>query len=179
MIQLIPVYPEDTPQLQFIGTIYIQSFPADERREFTQVVRLLRENRAFHLTLLALDSQPVGFISHWQWSHFAYIEHFAVDPTLRGSGYGAKGLQLLLQQLGSPVVLEVEPPTDEWSCRRVNFYRRLGFELCSRPYIQPPYSPDKQSVALLLMSYGAMNLDSNFDTVVAQLHGKVYGVSCQ
>ncbi len=179
MIQLIPVCPKDSSTLQFIETIYTQSFPDDERRDFTKVTQLLQENRAFHLTLLSLDSQPVGFISHWQWNDFAYIEHFAVDHTLRGSGYGAKGLQLLLRQLDSPVVLEVEPPTDDLSCRRINFYRRLGFELCNRPYTQPPYSPDKQSVALLLMSYGAMNLDSNFHTVVEQLHCEVYGVTPQ
>ncbi len=177
MIELIPVSPKNTEALQFVEAIYIQSFPADERRPFCEVVHLLTEHSAFHLTLLSLDKRPMGFISHWQWEEFAYIEHFAVDSTQRGSGYGAQGMQQLLGLLGCPVVLEVEPPVEDLARRRIGFYQRLGFELCNLPYTQPPYSPELQSVSLLLMSYGNMHLDSCFESVVKQLYREVYGVT--
>ena len=41
---------------------------------------------------------------------------------------------------GTPVVLEVEMPTDEMSKRRIGFYERLGFELDNQVYHQPPYA---------------------------------------
>ncbi len=176
MMQLTPVSPENSTALSFIEPVYIQSFPADERRDFCEVIRLLTDNKAFHIVLLLHDNCPVGFISYWLWEEFAYIEHFAIDNSLRGSGYGAQGLHALLKQLACPVVLEVEPPVDEWACRRIGFYQRLGFELCNRPYTQPPYSPEQQSVALLLMSHGAISLKQQFERVVEHLHSEVYGV---
>ncbi len=177
MLQLISVSPGDTATLQFIERIYIQSFPPDERRDFREVEKLLEQNACFNIVSLAHENSPVGFISYWQWEEFAYIEHFAIDSALRGGGYGAEGITRLLNQLGIPVVLEVELPENELSRRRIRFYERAGFTLCPLPYTQPAYSPDKQSMQLLLMSFGEMNLDHNFDAVVTRLHSQVYGVS--
>lgn len=176
MIQLTQVQADNGPAMKFIERIYTESFPQDERRDFDEVVRLLRENDDFKMVLLSDGERPVGFISYWPWSDFVYMEHFAVDSSCRGGGYGAAGMAALLEQTGQPAVLEVEKPENELSRRRIGFYERLGFVLSTLPYIQPAYSPDRNPMELYLMSHGDIDLDRLFDTVVARIHSRVYGV---
>lgn len=176
MIQISQVHINDSSTLNFIERIYTESFPPDERRDFDEVVRLLRENDDFAIALLSDEEHPIGFISYWSWSDFTYMEHFAIDSRCRGAGYGAAAMTALLEQLGKPAVLEVEKPEDDLSRRRIAFYQRLGFVLSTRPYTQPPYSPDRHSLELYLMSYGAIDLDHVFDAVVTRIHNRVYGV---
>lgn len=176
MIRITPVRADNDSALDFIEHIYTESFPPDERRDFDEVVRLLRENDDFAIALLSDEEHPIGFISYWSWNDFTYMEHFAIDSRCRGAGYGAAAMTALLEQLGKPAVLEVEKPEDDLSRRRIAFYQRLGFVLSTRPYTQPPYSPDRHSLELYLMSYGAIDLDHVFDAVVTRIHNRVYGV---
>ena len=154
MIQISQVYANDSNSLKFIEHIYTESFPPDERRDFSDVIRLLEENDDFFIVLLSDENKAVGFISYWEWNDFSYVEHFAVDSSCRGSGYGATAMTELLKLINNPAVLEVEKPLDDISQRRIRFYERLGFVLCTRPYTQPPYSPEKQPLELYLMSFG-------------------------
>ena len=176
MIQISQVYANDSNSLKFIERIYTESFPPDERRDFSDVIRLLEENDDFFIVLLSDENKAVGFISYWEWNDFSYVEHFAVDSSCRGSGYGATAMTELLKHINNPAVLEVEKPLDDISQRRIRFYERLGFVLCTRPYTQPPYSPEKQPLELYLMSFGKIDLNQVFDTVAPRIHQKVYGV---
>ena len=47
MIQISQVYANDSNSLKFIERIYTESFPPDERRDFSDVIRLLEENDDF------------------------------------------------------------------------------------------------------------------------------------
>ena len=47
MIRISPVRADNDSALDFIEHIYTESFPPDERRDFDEVVRLLRENDDF------------------------------------------------------------------------------------------------------------------------------------
>ncbi len=176
MIQISTFNPHDKTALSFIERIYTEAFPPDERREFADVVRLLEEEEAFSILLISNDDTPIGFISYWEWDDFAYIEHFAVDSRCRGAGYGATAITEFSRQMHKPIVLEVEMPLDSISQRRIGFYERVGFTLCTRPYIQPPYAPDKKPLELYLMTYGEIDLSQAFERVVAQIHRQVYGV---
>ena len=176
MIQISQVYANDSNSLKFIERIYTESFPLDERRDFSEVIRLLEENDNFFIVLLSDENKAVGFISYWEWNDFSYVEHFAVDSSCRGSGYGATAMTELLKRINNPAVLEVEKPLDNISQRRIRFYERLGFVLCTRSYTQPPYSPEKQPLELYLMSFGKIYLNQFFDTVASRIHQKVYCV---
>lgn len=72
-------------------------------------------------------------ISYWTMGDFYYIEHFAIDPSLRNGGYGKRVLEMIKKQLKGPIVLEVEEPNDEMSTRRIHFYKRLEFTLHKKP----------------------------------------------
>lgn len=182
MLNLEIVIASDKESLSYIESLYLDSFPPDERRPFEQIVAMLREDSVFVLRLLCDDGRRVGFISCWQWPDLAYVEHFAVDPAVRGGGYGAAALQRLCAEAGTPIVLEVEKPHDEMSRRRIGFYRRCGFVLSERPYVQPPYSEGARPLPLHLMFFAAPSAgsdvvpDSFFRGVRDRLHHDVYRV---
>ena len=148
----------------------------------TNTLQEMQSVAGFALRLLCDDGRRVGFISCWQWPDLAYVEHFAVDPAVRGGGYGAAALQRLCAEACTPVVLEVEKPHDEMSRRRIGFYRRCGFVLSERPYVQPPYSEGARPLPLHLMFFAAPSAgsdvvpDSFFCEVRDRLHRDVYRV---
>ena len=61
--------------------------------------------------------------------------------------------------------MEVEEPNDEMSTRRIHFYKRLEFTLHKKPYIQPPYRKGDSGLPMLLMTYGDIDMESDFEKV--------------
>ena len=168
----------DVVALEEVRRIYELSFPIDERREFASLVELLKSKRNFSLEAICRGDDVIGMLTSWQLNEWRYIEHFAIDASMRGQGVGRSVLKTFLMQQSSPVVLEVEPPVDDWSVRRVAFYRSLGFELHSNyKYVQPPYGEGLKAIELCLMTYRAP-LDCDMDTPAHLLYKQVYGVDC-
>ena len=120
------------PVLDLIERTYTESFPEVERRDFSLVRNLVRDESRFIVYALSKESRYVGFITGWLFDGYTYVEHFAIDPAARNGGIGAEAMKQFLVFCGTPVVLEVEMPTDEMSKRRIGFYERLGFEYRKR-----------------------------------------------
>ena len=116
----------------------------------------------------------LGLLTTWHFEEFIYIEHFAIDPTLRSQGYGSEALKAFIHEHGKPIVLEAEPPTDALSIRRIKFYERIGLTLYDFPYMQPAYTEDSHPVELRLM--GTIDTEATpLTDVEQQLHREVYG----
>ena len=124
---------------------------------------------------LKANSQKIlGLLTTWHFEEFIYIEHFAIDPTLRSQGYGSEALKAFIHEQGKPLVLEAEPPTDALSIRRIKFYERIGLTLYDFPYMQPAYTEDSHPVELRLM--GTIDTEAiPLTDVEQQLHREVYG----
>lgn len=159
----------------FIRHLYDTAFPEEERRPFDELP-IGDDNTHLQLLLFCDNAEtPVGFASVWQFGDFCFIEHLAIDAPQRGKGYGA----LIVQQLLSPdypCLLEVEPPHDEQSEKRIRFYNRLGFSANPLPYLQPPYHKGLLPIPMVLMSNPAISLPEA-DTFVSQLQKEVYPLS--
>ncbi|MDH6312618.1 ribosomal protein S18 acetylase RimI-like enzyme [Parabacteroides sp. PFB2-10] len=162
--------------LEAIEKTYNESFPPAERRDFSLVRKLLREEPDFDIIAFYREEEYLGFISFWLLEDFYYVEHFAIDPSARNGGIGGEVMRHLLSNMETPVVLEVELPTDELSRRRIGFYERLGFSFDPTPYQQPPYRPGEDWVDLRLMAYGDIDLKKDFERVRDAIHQKVYGM---
>ncbi len=162
---------------QFVETLMHSAFPSDERREDSNQRYNVDCNEKMQCLLIKDGDVNVGFFTVWSLSGISYVEHFAIADNLRQCGYGTKSLALLTSSFSSSssFILEVELPSTEESIKRIAFYEKNGFKLSSRPYIQPPYSSDKQSVPMALMTYGTVDADE-IEAAVADMYMFVYGV---
>lgn len=153
--------------------LYIESFPVEERREWTDITARAASDPRFSFLTIMRDDSPAGFMTVWNLGRALYVEHFAVDPSLRGKGIGMEAIKELAARSPLPLILEVEPEnTGETARRRIAFYTRAGFTAHhSYPYIQPPYSPGLPPVALTLMTTAPMPLDE----ISSTLHTEIYG----
>lgn len=152
-----------------------QAFPAEERRLPEDQRRVVDTDPRMVANALVLDGSFVGLLTYWKLDGFVYVEHLATLPGLRGKGLGAEVMKRLTAEAGVPVVLEVELPEDEMTCRRVNFYRRCGLVLWERQaYLQPPYHAGVSAVPLRLMVYGPLDETADFDRVRAGIHTSAY-----
>jgi len=170
-----PIESKTDPLLAKVEKTYIDSFPPGERRDFS-LVRDLMETDVFKVYVLLRDEHYAGFITAWQWDDFAYVEHFAIDESARNGGIGREALKQFLDNLDTPVVLEVEIPTDEMSNRRIGFYQRLGFVLDNHEYQQPPYRPGEPWLDMRFMTYGDLDLKQEYETVKQRIYRQVYGM---
>lgn len=150
------------------------SFPTSERRDYAGHLGEFSEDR--FSSLCYIPDKLGGFINWWDFGDFVYVEHFAVEPQLRGNGTGSALMNALRSTVGEkPLVLEVEPPQDsEIAAHRVNFYKRLGFEMNSFKYIQPPLIKGEKPIPLCIMSAPAALSQSDFSRIVSAIHKYVY-----
>lgn len=162
-----------SPDYQFVETLMHSSFPPDERREDINQRYNVDCNEKMRCLLLKDGDVNVGFFTIWSLSGICYVEHFAIAENLRQRGYGTQSLALLT--LTSTLILEVELPSTEEAIKRIAFYERNGFKLSSRPYIQPAYSPEKQSLPMALMTYGTVE-EEKLEVAVTEMYRLVYGV---
>lgn len=129
------------------------SFPADEYRPCEAQKALLNDPR---YTIYVLPDPrnhcPIAFVTLWRFTDFAFIEHLAVDPDYRNLGLGSMILNEVAKLEPGQLCLEAELPETELARRRIAFYNRNGF--CSNPfpYLQPPYSSDRNPIPLVFMT---------------------------
>ncbi|MDG5800064.1 GNAT family N-acetyltransferase [Marinilabiliaceae bacterium ANBcel2] len=154
----------------------IDSFPENERRMREEYIKTMK-NRAFSTTLFCSETADIkGFLSYWKLSDFIFVEHFAISSKFRNQGLGNKLFSQFLNSISKPVVLEVEPPTDSISKRRVNFYERMNFVLNRFDYYQPSYHNDNKKVPLLLMTSNGTLSSSQFKMLQNDIYNIVYNI---
>mgnify|MGYP002769018963 CR=1 FL=1 len=153
------------------------SFPEDEYRDYNSQKQLLSIPCYRLITKMDSDDNLVGFIATWQTENFSFIEHFAVNPNLRGKGIGSEMLKDFIKNSSKPIILEVELPTDIISKKRISFYKRHGFVLNEFKYFQMPLRKDSQPIQLYLMSLPKPLKEEEFEKIKSSIHQKIYGVN--
>lgn len=163
--------------------LYIDSFPAEERRDWTKGSDLLdfmdEHSDEFEIQCMrSSDGTPVAFMTVWNLGRFRYAEHLMASPQLRGGGIGGRLLDQVCSASDLPLILEVEPPAmNDMAQRRIGFYLRHGFTPhYDIEYLQPPYSAGKPEVPLVLMSHGGGDGYYPDAASISLLKSRVYGV---
>ncbi len=143
--------PSPQSAIQSTWGIYQNSFPACERRTFEQYVQQCCRDPRFYPAQLYYQNQCIGLLWYWKCPDFTYIEHFAIDAQYRNQGFGS---QLLSQftTLHPNIILEVEPPTNPLTQRRIAFYQRHQFQLTPITFIHPGYGTPNTPYPLQLMT---------------------------
>lgn len=165
------------PLLDKVEKTYNDSFPEAERRAFSLVRELVKDESRFSVYALFKDKEYAGFITAWRFVGFSYVEHFAIEASARNGGTGGEAMRQFMALCDTPIVLEVEIPTEEMSMRRIGFYERLGYVLDDHVYFQPPYRPGEPLLEMRLMTYGELDLKQSFEEVKNNLYRYVYGVN--
>lgn len=172
--ELYRITHRDDRRLSEVLKLYTDAFPDDERRTDEGFLDILDSDGRFYCYAVLNGGSFVGLITLWKLSDFYYCEHFAIDPASRNGGIGGKILQQVLKEGFAPLLCEVEPPDDETTLRRVGFYQRHGFVLHEDvDYLQPPYSAEKRSLPMRLMTFGFP--EGKVKGVVKELKEVVYG----
>lgn len=150
MIEIQVIHPDNSLWTDCCS-IYINSFPIDERRESDQL-EALQGSPGYTFYAIKKDSMLCGILEKWSFSHFYFIEHIAIIPVMQNKGIGSFVLSNMLKRSDKPVILEAEVPFDEVSEKRIDFYMMAGFTVLNIDYTQPPYYPGKNSVPMLLLA---------------------------
>lgn len=162
--------------------LYKEAFPADERRSWDtskDVTNFMDSHKDMYMSFIRDENNSfAGFIIYWNLTEKTiYVEHLATLPYLRGNGLGAMLISNLINTSGCRVLLEVEPPDNDISRRRIEFYRRQNMIIHNDlPYRQPPYSPDKQAIDLCIMSTSDISDHELSSKIIPRLHQLVYEV---
>ena len=88
MIRLQRITTADTDLYSYMEKLMTQSFPSEEYRELEELRKYTDTKTHFYNNIIFHNNTPVGLITYWDFGHFYYIEHFAIDPTQRNGGYG-------------------------------------------------------------------------------------------
>ena len=76
--------------------IMVSSFPKEERRTREEFLKLTEKCEKYKIYALLDSEKLVAFLTVWEFKTFAFIDHFAVSPSLRNKGIGADFLSKVL-----------------------------------------------------------------------------------
>lgn len=169
------IMPTDAKWSNFFH-LYQSAFPEVERRTESALISMA-VNPLLSLNTIEIDQLFAGIFNYWSLGHFFYIEHLAIVPYKRNLGIGSEVLQNFSQN--KIVVLECELPTDDLSKRRILFYQSLGYQVYPFSYTQPPYSSDKPSVPMLLLTNSTDLSEHSFKEISSKIAQSVYQQSIQ
>lgn len=158
-----------------IYKIMCDSFPDTEIRSY-EGQKALFEKDAYRVFCTRENGEIVSIAAIWQFDDFTFVEHLATTPNLRGKGIGASILREIIKTSPNIVCLEVEPPENELTRRRIGFYERNGMNLNSYPYIQPSLGEGRDAIPLLIMTSGAKIDTPTYNIIKSTLYKEVYNV---
>lgn len=161
-------------ELDEISNLYLTAFPPEERRTFAEFKKQFEQKKCFKVYLAKNDNVIQGFINLWTFDDFAFIEHFAVMPALRGQNIGQTILNEIRSVSGLPILLETELPLNDISSRRIRFYQRNGFHLLDKHYVQPSYDGVTPGPELKLMSTTPSLSNESLEQMIEIIRRNVY-----
>ncbi len=162
-------------QFDEVFALMRDSFPVDEYRSYEGQKALL-ENDLYNISVVnGDDGGVIAFVCFWENDKIAFIEHLAVDKSLRSRGLGGRILEELRAiRRDMTICLEVEPPVTEQAIRRINFYTRNGFFLNEYEYRQPALGEGRQSLRLMIMTSGKKVGEDEFADLKRTLYESFY-----
>lgn len=160
---------------QKVLEIMTEAFPESEMRTAIRQEALL-ENPRYKIYVHRDEAAEIDcFLAIWELSNCVFGEHLASKPSTRGKGVGSSLLKELLNSIDKPFFLEVEPPCDEITKRRVGMYERIGLFLNEFYYEQQPLREGHMPQRLMIMSYKSPVGESEFIPYEQEIYRHVYG----
>ncbi len=156
-MKLLRILNSNCPEFEQAYAIYEASFPLAERRQLPAQLKALTDPDYYFQVILNQQNIILGILLTWQTKQFVFIEHLAISEASRGLNIGSRIMELVIASTNLPIILEIEPPIDDISRRRQNFYTKLGFSINPYHHIQPPINAQSQPLQLKILSLPAIN----------------------
>ncbi len=147
-------HPLKNTQDRFFNTaweLYEEAFPSQEKRFLAEQIQLLN-NHFYTFQAICDNNNFIGILGFWEIEEFIFIEHFAINSSLRGKNYGTLILSEFLKEK-KYVILEIEPLLNQQNLKRLHFYQNLGFVQNTIEHFQVPFRKGDTPIALELLSY--------------------------
>lgn len=160
--------------------IYSYSFPACERRSLEAQRKALEEQPECSMEVFTHDDnadKATGLMICWSFDDSIYLENFAVSKNERNNGAGGRMLDSFIERNAHRrIILDIDMPVDDISCRRLGFYRRHGFVAnTQRRHIQPNLSDrNAEGFELLLLSHGSELNDDEYRLFRERFENRIY-----
>lgn len=142
--------------------LYSISFPIFEQRTENQQETAFSCSQ-YHLVAYKENDKFIGFISYWEFQTYIYIEHFAINQTLRGKGYGNRVLNKFISESSKIIILEIDPIIDDISAARLRFYQKCGFHQNDYPHIHPAYRDGFKGHSLIILTTQRIITKNEYD----------------
>ncbi len=157
-----------------VWEIMQDSFPLTEHRTYENQKKLL-DNEYYTIYVIKQYEKISGFITLWEFQNFTFIEHFAVSKNSRNNGLGKVFLDSVKRlRENVPIYLEVEPPENDITLRRVEFYKRNGFVMNEYTFLQPALIKGQPEIPLKIMTYPEkvdnIQYDKYYKTVITEVY---------
>ncbi|WP_454053122.1 GNAT family N-acetyltransferase [Clostridium sp. Marseille-Q7071] len=150
-MEFVRINSSDNNYFDDVMNIYKVSFPIFEQRTIKDQMDVLKDDK-YNCTAVCENNKLVGILLYWDLDNCKYIEHLAILPSLRGKNYGSRILKDFCEN-NKTMVLEIDPPVDDISIKRLEFYSNLGFKLQEFEHIHPPYRKEYKGHKLKIMSF--------------------------
>ncbi|MDO4265348.1 MAG: GNAT family N-acetyltransferase [Eubacteriales bacterium] len=119
--------------LEEVKRLYLEAFPAEERKPF-HVIEELCEKGRMELLAIMEGERFIGLDINMlaPGTDLRLLDYFAIAPSVRGGGYGSRALKCICERFsGHQFIFEIEPQDEaaenaEQRSRRKAFYLRNG-----------------------------------------------------
>lgn len=154
-----------------------EDFCFEERRTREEQLKTLNNKhyKAYFIYSKQLK-QNIGYFCFWNFKKFLFGEHFAINKEQRNNGYGTIFLKKFLN-FKKPLIIEVEKPTSTLKKRRIEFYKRLGFVVYDKNYVQPSYHNDNKTVPMYIIIYNANISKDEYNNYINLIKKNVYNIN--
>ncbi|MEW5560313.1 GNAT family N-acetyltransferase [Enterobacter asburiae] len=138
-------------RFSLVDNLYSHAFPWHEQREDVAKRQALA-HPDYALEAWYDGDIFVGLSGTWRFGDYGYIEHLAIDDSLRGQGYGKRLLARLLAR-NPRTLLEIDPLTTDIAHKRLRFYQSMGFVANDYAHTHPSYHDGIADHELMVLSY--------------------------
>lgn len=172
-MELLKITPSDSRLWEQVWRLYNESFLQYERRRISSH-SLASEDADFHTYIAVDNGNLLALLFYWTFDNCIYIEHLAVDPLRRGRNIGATLLTNFFSQYPARnIILEIDPPVDDISKRRLAFYEKLSFKNTGRIFTHSSYTRNGTGHQLLVLSYPELLSDAQYGRFMELVTEKV------
>ena len=163
-MEMINIIPSESKLWEQAWRLYTESFPEHERRRISSHV-MAAEDPRFHTEVAVENGNLMAILFYWKLAgDKIYIEHIAVNPLMRGKNIGSTILHnFTTQNPDCTIILEIDPPVDEVSKKRLAFYERSGFVNTGHIFNHPSFQKKGLNHDLVILSYPATITREDFD----------------